>query len=254
MGRKVGSDPDVVDCEDVLSLELPLELVSDLSTIGVFFCRRNGPAAGAFPGQNRRLRRLLGLEARAVVGPCFVVWGAWALWPWLSPAAGHWALWPCAACSSAGWATGAQPAADVLHSFLLACRLLLTRALGPWFLLAAGFWALWPRCALGAVALCWLQTCCWLLLAAAGESAHQGFGALAPPCRFWALWPCGPLLPALLLLTGHCGPACPACTDWVLWPCLLSLGSGALDPLLTELGTGAQALFAPLAGPSLVTT
>ena len=145
-----------------------------------------------------------------------MVWGAWALWPWLSPAGGHWALWPCAACSSAGWATGAQPAADVLHSFLLACRLLLTRALGPWFLLAAGFWALWPRL--------------WALWSFAACSSVAD----------WALWPC---LPSLYWAA-----------DWVLWPCLLSLGSGALDPLLTELGTGAQALFAPLAGPSLVTT
>ena len=51
LGRKVGSDPDVVDCEDVLSLELPLELVSDLSTIGVFFAAGMARRPGLFPGR-----------------------------------------------------------------------------------------------------------------------------------------------------------------------------------------------------------
>ena len=49
--RKVGSDPDVVDCEDVLSLELPLELVSDLSTIGVFFAAGMARRPGLSPGK-----------------------------------------------------------------------------------------------------------------------------------------------------------------------------------------------------------
>ena len=51
LGRKVGSDPDVVDCEEVLSLELPLELMSDVLTAGVFFAAGMARRPGPFPGR-----------------------------------------------------------------------------------------------------------------------------------------------------------------------------------------------------------
>ena len=52
MGWKVGSDPDVVDCEVVLSLELPLELtlVAHLSTIGMLFAAGMARRPGFFSG------------------------------------------------------------------------------------------------------------------------------------------------------------------------------------------------------------
>ena len=192
MGRKVGSDPDVVDCEDVLSLELPLELVSDLSTIGVFFAagmaRRPGLSPGRIAGcadcsdSRPELswdlalwcggpgRCGLGSLLLLVTGLCGPVLPALLLAGQLGPNLLQPSCWPVAFLSPGLWGPGS--------SWLLGSGLC-----GP-----DVHWALWPCAGCRPVA-----GCCWLLL---GKVLTR---ALGPWLLLAGSGPCGPVALCCLL-------------------------------------------------------